>query len=220
MTESYLMLGFSFVAVIVALSLAVRVVSDRYFGKLKEVSADSGLTGRNLVDRVLEYEGVDVRLTEIEEGKKGDYFFSGGAVSLPELKDSSLPTLGISAHELAHASQEDRHPKLVGLASFLVRVGVSLSYLFPFALIVGFIFYVPLLKVSLVIYSLIFLVVLGKIPLELDATRKALGYLDRHGELTEVEMSQLKKLLGWAILTRLTELTVGFIVLLDLREKR
>jgi hypothetical protein len=195
-------------------------VSDRYFAKLREVPVDSGLTGRNLADKVMETEGVEVGLIETDEESRGDYFFSEGSVSVPKLGNSSLLTLGIFAHELAHASQAERHPGFVALATFLEKLGVVLSYIFPVFLIVGFIFYPPLLKVGLGIYSLILLILIGKIPLEVDATRKALGYLDRFGELTEVEETRLKKLLGWAILTRLTELTVGFLVLLDLRKQR
>lgn len=220
MTENYLAIGFSLVGILVVVSLIVRKVADRYIRRYEEVFADSGIAGRVFVDRVQESEGIDVSLEEMEEGRKGEFLFKEGVVRVPDLEDSSLLTLGISAHELAHASQLRDQRFLVATADIFDRVGIFLSYIFPLTLVIGFIFFFPLLRVALFLYLLILLFVLAKIPLEVDATRKALTYLDRCGELTQVELTRLKKLLGLAILTRLTDLTAGFLALVDLNAKR
>lgn len=217
---SYIAIGFSFIAVIVVISLVVRVVARFYTRRFGEVRASSELIGREFVDRVLESEGIDADLEEVEEVKKAEFLFKEREVRVPPLKDSSLLTLGISAHELGHASQASNQTILLTTIDMLNKLGVLLSYFFPPLLIIGFIFYFPLLHVALVTYLLILLFLLAKIPLEVNATKKALKYLDRYGELNREELVQLKKLLWWAILTRLTDLTVGFLVLVDPNKTR
>ncbi|MCF7890451.1 zinc metallopeptidase [Candidatus Bipolaricaulota bacterium] len=220
LTENYLAIGFSFVGFFLAVSLIVRIVADSYIRRFEEDLPDSGLTGRAFAERVLESEGIDVTLKEVDGGGRGEFLFEEGIVKVPGLENSSLLTLGISAHELAHASQFSRTRVLVAATEIFEKLGLFLSYIFPVASIVGFIFYFPLLKVALVLYLLILLFLLARITLEVDASRKALTYLDRHGELTGGELARLKKLLGLAILTRLTDLTAGFLVLVDMKEKR
>ncbi|MBS3736792.1 zinc metallopeptidase [Candidatus Bipolaricaulota bacterium] len=219
-TENYLAIGFSLVGILVVISLIVRRVADSYIQRFEEDLTNSGLNGRVFVDRVMESEDIDVTLEEVEGEVRGEFLHEEGIVKVPELENSSLLTLGISAHELAHASQFSRMLFLVAATKIFEKLGVFLSYIFPLALIIGFIFYFPLLKVSLVLYLLVLLILLTRITLEIDASRKALAFLDRYGELTELELARLKKLLGLAILTRLTDLTAGFLVLLDLKEKR
>jgi len=219
-TQINIIIGFIAVGVIVASSLIVRSLAAGYTGKLRKLTPSSQLVGRKFVKRVIRAENIDVKLDESEGGRKGEFLFKKGTVKIPEPDRSSLLTLGIAAHELAHAVQADRKKWLVATTIFLVRLGVFLSYIFPLVLIAGFVFYHQLLYLSLILYSFIVLVVLVKIPLEIDANVKALSYLDDYCELTEMETTRLKKLLGLAILTRLTDLTVGFLVLIDLTEKR
>lgn len=220
MTENYLALGFSLVGVLVVTSMIVRRVADSYIQQFEKALTNSELNGREFVDRVLESEDIDVILEEVEGPGRGEFLLKEGIVKVPELENNSLLTLGISAHELAHASQFSQKQLLVATTGIFERLGAFLSYIFPLALIVGFIFYFPLLKVALVLYLFILLILLARIILEMDASRKALALLDRYGELTELELVRLKKLLGLAILTRLTDLTAGFLVLLDMKEKR
>ncbi|MBS3786720.1 zinc metallopeptidase [Candidatus Bipolaricaulota bacterium] len=220
LTEHYIGIGLSVVGIIVVVSLIVRKAADSYIRRFERVFANSGIIARVFVDRVLESEDIDIILEETEERSKGEFLFKESVVKLPELEDSSLLTLGISAHELAHASQANSQKFLVAITDILDKLGVLLSYIFPVTLIIGFILFFPFLQVALILYFLILLLLLAKIPLEVDASIKALTYLERYGELTQVELSRLKKLLVLAILTRLTDLTAGFLVLVDLNKKR
>ncbi len=218
--DSYIAIGFGLVAVVAVVSILVRVVARFYTRQFGEVRASSGLIGREFVDRVLESEDIDAALEEVEGIRKAEFLIKEGKVRVPALDSSSLLTLGISAHELGHASQASNRSALLTTINTLDKLGVLLSYTFPLLLVIGFIFYFPLLYVALVTYILILLFLLAKIPLEVDATVKALKYLDWYGKLNQDELTQLKKLLWWAILTRLTGLTVGFLVLVDPNETR
>lgn len=218
MTENYIAIGFGVIGAIMGASLVGRLIADRYIRKLNRIFPGSELEGRDFVDRVMKAEGLEVNLESVR-GVRGEFLFKEGVVKVPELENSSLLTLGISAHELAHASQASSNRALVVVTALLEKLGVLLTYVFPVMVILGLTFYFPLLPGSLVLYLLIFLIILAKIPLEVDASRKALIYLDRYGELSEEEVARLKKLLGLAILTRLTDLAVGFLVLVDLNEE-
>lgn len=214
------MIGFIVVGAIVGVSLIIRGFISRYTRKYKKLKPSSELVGLEFVERVMEAENIDVKLEKAEGDGEGEFLFRKETVRVPGLENSSLLGLAISAHELAHAKQVESRRFLMVATAFFERFGVLISYVFPFTLIIGFIFYSPLLTVALMLYFLILFVLLVKLPLEVDANRKALSYLDNYGELTKVELGRLKKFLLLAILTRLTDLTAGFLVLLNLNEKR
>lgn len=220
LSESIVAIGFSFIGFVILTSLLVRLKLGKYVSEFEYIEAEKMITVEKFVNNVLSQEGIDVKLRKTEDMQSWEYIPRSSVLKVPELKDGSLVTLGVSAHELGHAVQVGEGSFWAYVTIFVEKLGVFLSYLFPFMAIIGFIFYSPFLIVSVVMYVLIVLILLIKIPVEVDATRKGLSYLKSYGELTEDELAQLKKLLWSAILTRLTDLTVGFFVLLDTNRER
>ncbi|MEF8725426.1 MAG: zinc metallopeptidase [Candidatus Bipolaricaulota bacterium] len=221
MSETFFAFALGFSCLLVASSLGVRVWVRRIVDECKRVVPSAGITGRDFVDRVMESEDLnDVEVEEEQEPLTGGYLFDRRLVKVPDLDNSSLLVLAVSAHEISHARQAKARPRVIRTAAFLGDLGVMFSYLFPLFLVLGFVFYFPLVYASLLVYMFILIIVLVEVPVELDATRKAVGYLGEYSDLGYNEMSKLKRLLRWAILTRISYLTGGFLILFDLNRGR
>ena len=220
MTNFFLLVFFGLACFIVLASLAGRYLATGYMRRYRGIAPGSGVTGGEFARKVIEIEGVEVDLQEVDNRRDSEFSIEERKIRVAGLKESSLLTLGITAHELAHAAQYESHRLSVVVVSLLDRVGVFLASLFPLLAVLGFVLVPFLLRVALATYLLILFFLLLEVILETDASRKALGYLDKHGDLTPDEFSRLKKLLGLAILTRLTEITIGFLALIDLNKER
>lgn len=214
MNEGFFAFLLGLAGLVIVSSLIVRVRVRKIMDDCGSVVPSTEMTGRGFIEEVLESEGMNE--IEVEEGEdllSGGYFFRRGMVKVPDLKSSSLLVLGVAAHEISHAVQAKYRPLSVKVTSILGDFGMIFSYLFPLFLVFGLLLYFPLLYIGLGIYLSILLVVLVEVPVEVDAMRKAVGYLDSYAQLREDELAKLKKLLRWAILTRISYLTGAFLVL-------
>lgn len=221
MSEGAFAFALGLCCLLVASSLGVRIRVRRIVDECKTIVPSAGTTGRNFIDRVMESEGLHkVEVEEVKEPSTGSYFFDRRLVKVPDLDSSSLLVLGVSAHEISHARQAKARPWVIKTAALLGDLGVTFSYLFPLFLVLGFVFYFPLIYVGLLVYMSILLIVLVELPVELDAMKKAVGYLEEYSDLDENEMRKLKSLLWWAILTRISYLTGGFLIFFDLSRGR
>jgi len=206
---------------LISLSFLVRYAVQGQFEKYSGVSSEEYLSVKELFERVKKDEGLEeISFEEGEDEFGGSYLREEGRIRVPRVKESTLLSLGITAHEIAHAVQEKEKKLTIKFVTWLESLGVVLTYIFPLFLVAGFIFYFPLLYLGLGFYGAIILICLIEIPVEVEASRKAIIYLERYQEITEGERKRLKRLLGLAILTRLTYLTVGYLNLIDFDAER
>ena len=218
--KNYLAFGLVFVGLVVVVSVMVRGLIKKYTKKFQDLSTSSGVTGREFVRVVLKAEDLEVGVDETKSVYQSEFLWRKGMIRIPNLDRSSLLTLGLSAHELGHAGQVKDNMLLAATISFIERTGKYLSYFFPLIMVSGLTFYSPLLPVSLIVYFLILLILLVKIPFEVEASSRGLSYIEQYTGLTEKERARLKKFLWLAILTRLTDLTVGFLAVFWLNDQR
>lgn len=216
MSQNLFALLLGIIGFFLLLSLLVRKVTMSQFSRYARISPDDGLSGKEFIEKVIE--GEELREISLEETKgafSGSYSLSENRVVVPKPEESSLLSLGISAHELGHADQVKEQESLMKVFVTLERFGLLLSYIFPLFLIGGFILYFPLVYLGLGSYLAILLICLLELSLEINASRRALIYLERYTKLTEADLHRLKKLLGLAILSRLTYITVGYFNLIN-----
>lgn len=203
------------------LSLLIRKVTRSQFSRYARISPADGLSGKEFIEKVIEGEELGgISLEEAKGALSGSYSLSENSVIVPKPEESSLLTLGISAHELGHADQVKRQKSPIKVFAILERLGLLLSYIFPLFLVGGFVLYFPLVYLGLGSYLAILLICLLELPLEINASRRALIYLEQYTKLTEEELHRLKKLLGLAILSRLTYITVGYFNLIGFDSER
>ena len=178
------------------------------FSKYSRVRSRSGLTGREAAEMVLQSMGIyDVRVERVS-GNLTDHYDPRSKVL--RLSDStynspSVAAIGVAAHECGHAMQHARGYAPLSLRSALVPVvnfGSTIAW--PLILL-GFLFTgetsAMFLKIGVLAFSLAVLFQLVTLPVEFNASRRAMQVLGSNGMLYQDELSATKKVLTAAALT-------------------
>lgn len=188
------------------------------------------LTGAQVARLLLDNAGLEqVKVLQVE-GRLTDHYDPRSKVvrlSAPIYGDSSLASLGIAAHEVGHALQHDHDYLPLSIRnSFVPLAGFGSQAAFPLFLI-GFFFGGGGLSVfmdigiALFLFAVLFQVI--TLPVEFNASSRALVLLQDGGYLRGEELSGAKKVLNAAALTYVAALAVAlaqFFRLLMLRNRR
>lgn len=175
------------------------------FHKYSRVGARCGLTGAQVAQRMLAAEGVtDVEIEQIG-GNLSDHYDPRSNVlrlSRDVFQSDSISALGVAAHEAGHALQQRDGYAPLQLRSAIVpvvNIGSNLSW--PIFL-VGLIFsWEPLITAGIVLFSLAVVFALITLPVEFNASRRAVAALEGDGFLASDEITGVKKVLTAAAMT-------------------
>ncbi len=130
---------------------------------------------------------------------------------------SSVAALGVAAHEAGHAMQkQEGYPflKLRTLVAPVVNIGSNLSW--PIFL-AGLVFsYEPLMNAGIILFAAVVVFALITLPVEFDASRRALRMLTEGGFVTEDERQGAKAVLTAAALTYVASFVSAFMQLMRL----
>ena len=180
----------------------------------------NGLTGADAARRVLDREGLHHVKIERVRGHLTDHF--DPRENVIRLSDSvydspSAAAVGVAAHEAGHAIQYAKgySPIKIRTAIFPVsRFGSAAAI--PIFLI-GIIFaYQPLMYAGIILFSLAALFQLVTLPVEFNASRRAVEALKGSGRFSEDEIRPVKKVLSAAALTYVAALASSLLSLLRL----
>ncbi len=194
--------------------LAVMVVSWMVQSKLKrkfreyaETPIGSGLSGKEIAEKMLHDNGIgDVQVISVEGQLTDHYNPMKKTVNLSHdvYHGRNAAAAAVSAHECGHAVQHAKAYSMLTIRSALVPVvsvtsrwvmwvllgGVLLLQTFPQLLLIGIILFA-----TTTLFSLITL------PVEFDASKRALVWLTNSGVATSLEHNQAKDALKWAAMT-------------------
>ena len=115
---------------------------------------------------------------------------------------TSIASVGVAAHEAGHAVQDAMGYSPFQLRQKLVPVAnLGSQMLFP--LILGGLFFhiTSLYYIGAILYGAALLFQIVTLPVEFDASKRAVVYLQRSGSMTTEELSGVKKVLGAAAMT-------------------
>ena len=139
------------------------------------------------------------------QGFLSDHFDPGSnsLVLSPEVYNGrSLASLGVAAHELGHALQKKHGYAPLKLRSGLVPLANFGSQLSMFLFIAGIFAHIEVLQTAgILLFSLAVLFTLVTLPVEFDASARAVKLLQAHGIVSESELPGVKKVLNAAALT-------------------
>ena len=202
------------------LSLAASAKLKSTFAKYRRIRSASGLTGAEAADRILRAAGItDVKIRAIPGSLTDHYDPRTKTVSLSQdiYGQTSLAAVGVAAHECGHAIQHAVHYAPLEMRSAIVPVanlGSSLSWpLFLIGLLAGI---RPLTTAGIVLFSLAVLFQLVTLPVELNASSRALHMLEGPGILGGAETKGARKVLTAAALTYVAALAASILQLLRL----
>lgn len=201
-------------------SFYCQIKVKRAFRRYSSVHAMCGMTGAQAAARLLQLNGItDVQirqiggtLTDYYDPKNKEICLSGDVYNV-----TSVAAIGVACHEAGHACQHAQGYaplKIRNAAIPATRIGSSLGI--PLVLL-GMVFtWRPLIMVGIVLYALVALFQLLTLPVEFNASRRALQTIESNQFLTEQEYRGAKKVLTAAALTYVAALASALATLLRL----
>ncbi len=210
------------ILVIPAMLLAVwaQVKVKSTYNKFSKVSNTKGITGAYAAQAVLTHYGInDVRIEQVS-GKLTDHYDpKAKVIRLSEgvYGSSTIAAVGIACHEAGHAAQHAQDYAPIKIRNSLVPVcNIGSSLGIPLALIGYFLGFEPLISIGLLLYAAIALFQVVTLPVELNASRRAMKVIDETGLLQDEEQSGAKKVLTAAAMTYIASMLVAIANLLRL----
>ena len=202
------------------LSLAASAKLKSTFAIYRRMESASGMTGAEAAQRILRNAGVyDVRIEPIS-GELTDHYDPRTKVvrlSEPIYNKTSLAAVGVAAHECGHAIQHATNYAPLSIRSAIVPIanfGSTLSWpLFLAGLVLSI---RPLLTAGILLFTAAVLFQLVTLPVEINASSRALKLLNAEGILAPQEVRGAKKVLTAAALTYVAALASSILQLLRL----
>jgi Zn-dependent membrane protease YugP len=207
------------IGVILSLLASARVKST--FAKYSRVRSQSGLTGAETAERILHRAGIyDVTIERVE-GQLSDHYDPRKKVL--RLSDSvygsnSISAIGVAAHECGHAIQHQNSYAPLKLRSTLVPVAKFGSAIAWPLILIGLLLTgsQTLIDIGIILFSTAVLFQLVTLPVEFNASRRAVQTLGESGILHHEELNQSKKVLNAAALTYVAAAAATILQLLRL----
>ncbi len=207
------------IGVVLSLIASARVKST--FAKYQKVAARCRMSGAEVADRLLRANGIyDVRIEHVRGSLTDHYDPKNKVLRLSDsvYGQSSVAAVSVAAHEVGHCIQHSKNyapltirSKLVPIANF----GSGASWFFIIAGIIMGGFNV-LIDIGIILFSFAVLFQIVTLPVEFDASRRALAALDSNGILYADESRYGRKVLKAAALTYVASAAAAILQLLRL----
>ena len=221
----YYYYGFDPLYFLILISVVIAMVAQYKvkptYSNYSRVRSDLGLTGAQAAQKILNMNGIyDVSIQHIAGDLTDNYNPRNKVLSLSDAvyNSTSIAAIGVAAHECGHAIQHD-----VGYAPLLIRntiapvvnIASSLSWIFIAA---GLFFGMSptLIDVGIIMFSLAVLFELITLPVEFNASGRALTILSDSGMLYPDETAGAKKVLSAAAMTYVASALTAVLQLLRL----
>jgi uncharacterized protein len=183
------------------------------FKRYSQVATASGMTGAQAAEAVLRNSGVTGVGIQPVAGQLSDHYDPRSkTLNLSEDvgQAATVAALGVAAHEAGHAVQDARGYKPMQLRSTLVPAASIGSQLWIFPAFLGLILgSTGLVNVGLVLFLAVVLFQLVTLPVEFDASKRAIVALEGGGLLGAEELSGARKVLQAAALTYIAALAAS-----------
>lgn len=196
------------------------------FNRHSKTQAFSGVTAKQFAEALLQKAGiVDVDVVNIN-GRLTDCYDSRNKViklSNATINSSSVAALGVCAHEVGHAIQDHKKSFLFKLRRWLAPVINFISGMFVPIVFLGsilsFTFMIPnvgyyMIWASIILYGATLVFYAITLPLEYDASKKALKMLEESELFSKTELDAAKQVLKAAIYTYVSELVTTLLYFL------
>lgn len=190
------------------------------FNRYSQIMNRSGMTGADAAWRLLQLNGItDVKIKRIS-GTLTDYYDPNKkeiCLSEDVFNSRSIAAIGVACHEAGHACQHNEGYFPLKIRSFVIpatQIGSALGV--PLCLIGLFINSEPLAYAGLIMYGFVALFQLITLPMEFNASKRALQTIETNGFLTDSEYVGARKVLSAAALTYVAALASALATMLRL----
>lgn len=204
----YFMFDYTYILAIIAavISLIASAGVKATFNKYSKRIAQSGLTGRDVATRILNGAGIyDVSVNHISGNLTDNFNPTNKTLNLSDsvYASNSIAAIGVAAHESGHAIQHDKGYipiKIRGAIVPVVNFGSRLS--FPVILLGCLMNYNEIIiSIGILLFSFGLIFSLITLPVEFNASRRAISILEQDGILYDEELKGARKVLFAAAMT-------------------
>ena len=216
--EDLLVYGLTFLAFIIT-SLAQAYITSTY-KKYSLVKNSNGMTGKEVARKILDNNGLkNVDVVEVSGYLSDHYDPSSKVVRLSKsnYSESSISSVSVAAHECGHAIQDKENYSFLRIRSSLVPIVNFSSYAGYLAIVIGgFSGIFGLIKIGILLECVILLFQVVTLPVEIDASKRALSEVKKYNYLSEKEYGSGKSVLIAAALTYVASVASALIQILRL----
>jgi uncharacterized protein len=218
MTPSIMIVSLIFLGI----SMLVSLVLKSKFTKYSKVPLSNGLTGREVAEKMLRENGIyDVKIISADGFLSDHYNPANKTVNLsPDVYNgNSVSAAAVAAHECGHAVQHAAAYSPLALRSKLVPAVQFSSGIVNLILLIGVIMAysgnpaVLLIGISLMAVTVLFTLI--TLPVEFDASKRALAWLNRANVTNNKEYPMAKDALKWAATTYVVAALAAVVTLIQ-----
>lgn len=191
------------------------------FNKYSQLRSMSGMNGAQVAQRVLQAAGIyDVQVRHVSGSLMDHYDPRTKTVNLsdPVYNATSVAALGVAAHECGHAIQHAKSYAPLSIRSALVPIANFGSMLAWPVILIGLLFNTRssglIIDIGILLFSAAVLFQLVTLPVEFDASRRALVMLRTQGILADDELKYTRRVLKSAALTYVASAAAAILQLL------
>jgi len=194
--------------IFLGISMLVSLILKGRLSSYSKVPLANGMSGKDVAEKMLKENGIyDVKVVSAEGFLSDHYNPVDKTVNLsPDVYNgTSVASAAVAAHECGHAVQHAASYKWLMLRSKMVSTVQFSSTLVNWILLIGVIMAVrgnpTLLLIGIILMSITVLFTLITLPVEFDASRRALNWLNHTNVTNSFEYPKAKDALRWAAMT-------------------
>ena len=226
---NYFFWTYGILIICILISVAAQIKISASYSKYRKVASSKGYTGYTAAREILDRNGLAFVNIEMISGKLSDHFDPRQNVirlSQDVYNGNSVAAIGVAAHECGHAIQYDREYIPMKLRNSVVKT-TSLCSTLSFVLILLGVFISVLgstmgeiggyiINAGIIAYAVIVVFQLITLPVEFNASKRALSTIDEYGIVSSEEKGMVANVLTSAALTYLAAFVVSLLQLLRL----
>lgn len=195
------------------LSMFAQSQVHRTYEKYAKVQTLRGITGQQVAETILRNNQLTDTTVAPIPGKLTDHYdprTKRVGLSQGNYSGQSLAAAAISAHEIGHVLQYESGMSLIRLRTLILPAVMLSQNIVGFVIILGFILgMVQLIDLGIILFSIVVLFQFLTLPVEFDASNRALRALTEYGLIDDSEIPGAKKVLQAAALTYVAALLVS-----------
>lgn len=215
-----LFISYGLIIIAMIISMSAQGYISRWYNKTSQMNNTKGLTGKEIARQILDKNDLHhVKVEHIEGNLTDHYDPSSKTVRLSDgiYNESTVAAISVASHECGHAIQDKDGYLFLKIRRSIVPLVNLASRLGYVAILLGFILsLVGLIKIGIIAECVILLFQLITLPVEFDASRRALKKIEEYDMVTKSEHHYATKMLTSAALTYVAAVTSTLLSILRL----
>lgn len=215
-----IMIDYGLILLAIIISGSAQMYINHWYNKTKKMKTAKGMNGNQTARKILDNNDLkDVGINEVAGTLSDHYDPAKKTVNLSNdiYGTDSIASISVAAHECGHAIQDKNGYFFLRLRRGMVPFVNLASKLGYVAIIIGLIFgAMGFFKIGIILEIVILVFQLITLPVEFDASSRALKKIEEYGIVTKEELKYCKKMLRSAALTYVAGVTASLLQVLRL----